>query len=81
MDAGEPRVRRRGMFSHPEIPEIDEIETESAEGITARIARRKSTRIVGASRGDGPTRRGDDLNRPIRFATATGSRRLSAMPR
>lgn len=46
MDAVEPHARRRGMFSQIETSELDDIETESAEGIPARIARPKSTRKI-----------------------------------
>jgi hypothetical protein len=95
MDVCEPRVRRRGMFFQVETLELDAIETESAEGIPARIARPKPTQTVrtgtakvdeaparqvhGAGNPPRPFRR--TRARSFRFATATGSRRLSQMTR
>ena len=95
MDVCEPRVRRRGMFFQVETPELDTIETESAEGIPARIARPKPRQTVptgsskvdaaaapqvqGAGNSPRPLRR--TRGRSFRFATATGSRRLSQMTR
>ena len=102
MNACEPQVRRRGMFFHVETPELDNVEVESAEGMPARIARRKSppeTRMTSAQLKLSPTalsptdnrssiitRRAHltvarQLPRPLRFATATGSRRPSPMSR
>jgi hypothetical protein len=94
MDGCQPRVRRRGMFIHVETPELDATETESAEGIPARIARPKSRQIVRpASRtievsSANPTQAAVSARqvrprrtRSFRFATATGSRRLSQMSR
>ncbi len=43
MDEGEPRTRRRGTFIHVETPELDQIEHESAEGISVRMPARKSS--------------------------------------
>ena len=37
MVAGEPRVRRRGMFFHVETPELDQVEHEAAEGVSIRL--------------------------------------------
>jgi hypothetical protein len=89
MDEGEPRVRRRGMFLHVETPELDDVETESAEGLPARIARRrpvKAARNLSAAPDHQELRATPSLhktrmNRSFRFATATGSRRLSQMSR
>ena len=95
MDICEPRVRRRGMFFQVETPELDAIETESAEGIPARIARPKpgqtvrtgtasveataARQVQGA--GNPPRQLRRTRARSFRFATATGSRRLSQMTR
>ena len=49
MNACESHVRRRGMFFHVETPELDDVEVESAEGMPARIARRKSPPTARAS--------------------------------
>ena len=89
MDDGEPRVRRRGMFFHVETPELDDVETESAEGMPARVTRRrpvKAARTLSAA-ADQPALRATPslhrtrMSRPFRFANATGSRRLSQMSR
>ena len=37
MVAGEPRVRRRGMFFHVETPELDQVEHEAPEGVSIRL--------------------------------------------
>ena len=95
MDVCEPHVRRRGMFFHVETPELDAIETESAEGIPARIARPKSRQTVRTAAaeveataapavqgaGNPPRHLRRTRGRSFRFATATGSRRLSQMTR
>ena len=89
MDDDGPRARRRGMFFHVETPELDDVETESAEGMPARITRRrpaKAARVLSAAP-DQPELSGipslhkTRMNRSFRFATATGSRRLSQMSR
>jgi hypothetical protein len=89
MDEGEPRARRRGMFFHAETPELDDIETESAEGMPARIARRrpaKAARTPYAATEQPafsatPSLHKTRMSRSFRFANATGSRRLSQMSR
>ena len=95
MDVCEPRVRRRGMFFQVETPELDAIESESAEGIPARIARPKPTQTVRTATahvdataarqvqgaGNPPRQLRRTRARSFRFATATGSRRLSQMTR
>src|SRR5688572_16745021 len=43
MDEGEPRMRRRGTFIHVETPELDQVEHESAEGISVRMPARKAS--------------------------------------
>ena len=80
MDAGEPRVRRRGMFIHVETAELDHVEQESAEGVPVRIAPRKPThaRVGHAQLKLSPT---DALSRAIRSANATGNRRLARTSR
>ena len=50
MDEGEPRLRRRGMFFHVETPELDQVEHESAEGISIRqVPSRKLTHAIRAT--------------------------------
>jgi len=89
MDAGEPHARRRGMFFHVETPDLDDAETESAEGLPIRAARRKpalavqptsaaTARVDAMSIASRPKPR---IRRPFRFATATDNRRLSHMSR
>jgi hypothetical protein len=86
MDAGEPRVRRRGMFTHVETPERDHMEHESVEGMPARVAQRKSTHAIRTTTHN-PLPAGDSgeiapkIRRSIRSATETGSHRLSRMSR
>ena len=89
MDDGQPRVRRRGMFFHAETPELDDVETESAEGMPARITRRRPVKAARnlSTAPDQPelratlSRHTTRMRRSIRFATATGSRQLSQMSR
>lgn len=96
MNACQPRVRRRGMFFQVETPELDNVEAESAEGMPGRIARRKSPPIARASSTRQSSAAADvpegttmtsrrplrqKRSRPLRFATATGSRRRSLMSR
>jgi hypothetical protein len=84
------------MFFHVETAELDDIEVESAEGMPARTARRKSPPTARASSNEQLTdarnarngaagraqlRLRTDENRPFRFATATDSRRQSPMSR
>ena len=82
MDAGTPRVRRRGLFFHVETPELDGIETESAEGMPARIARKpiQAMRASAAPAAQSKlnstaSRQQVRMRRSFRFASATGSRR------
>ena len=44
MDAGEPRPRRRGMFFQGDT-EIDQVETDAAEGIPVRSTRKVAANV------------------------------------
>ena len=47
MDAGQPRVRRRGFFFHVEPDELDPVEHDAAEGLSVRPGpSRKATHAV-----------------------------------
>lgn len=85
MDAADPRTRRRGMFFPAETQEIDEIETESAEGMPIRTSRRRTARAMRATSDAAyatPDARGTlDAEDLFRFASATDSRPLSPMNR
>jgi hypothetical protein len=87
MDAGEPRVRRRGSFIHAETPERDHLEYESAEGMPARVAQRKPTHAVRTGFADSTLGTADPgeiaprLRRSTRSASATDSHRQSRMSR
>jgi hypothetical protein len=87
MDAGEPHARRRGMFVQAETPELDAMETESAEGMPVRIARRKRTLAARPGSALPPdaipnaSKHQHQIRRPFRFANETGSRRLLPMHR
>ena len=86
MDASGPRLRRRGMFFHVETPELDNVEHESAEGVSVRlrVSRPRQERAIVGSRKPTHAVRTTSLTSPdsdIRLATATGSHRQSRMPR
>jgi hypothetical protein len=82
MDESEPRLRRRGMFVHVETPELDQIEHESAEGISIRrVPTRKPThavRMISESKSESHERARRD---PLRSESATGSHRQARMSR
>ena len=87
MDEGEPRLRRRGMFFNIETPELDDIEHDSAEGISMRQApTRKPTQAARATSLSQsvravPTPRRRVARRSIRSASGTGSRQQARMSR
>ena len=86
MDAGEPRVRRRGMFFHVETSEPDHGEHESAEGISIRQGpTRKHTHAIRTSLSQSEHTAGQNqpagASRTFRSATATDSRRQARMSR
>ena len=91
MDAGEPRVRRRGFFLHSsEGNEPDTGEHENPEGFAVRVRFASSTmpRKMGSSRGErhnGRSHRSErDLTEgmpAIRSGSVTGSRQRSHLPR
>ncbi len=89
MDAGEPHARRRGMFVHVDPPEPDASESESAEGVPVRAARRKATQTTRPYRTasppmeppTSPDSHEPGMRRPFRFESGTDSRRPSHMSR
>ena len=89
MDAGEPRVRRRGFFLHSDTGEPDTGEYENAEGFTvrARTGRQAGSRHVGASARQSAGRRSHEQpdtseSLPgIRSGSVTGSRQRAHLPR
>jgi hypothetical protein len=44
MDAGEPRVRRRGFFFHVETPDLDATDHDSADGTSMRLRAARPSR-------------------------------------
>lgn len=82
MDAGEPRVRRRGFFLHSDTTtgEPDTGEHENPEGfiVRVRIARRSVSRQVAGMRVSGgrshSQTRAEDMRPQLRSGSATGSR-------
>ena len=83
----EPRMRHRGYFSHVEPHSPDQVEQESAEGVSIRPAStRKPTHAVRAtSLSTSTTREAVKGTRhegvAIRSASATGSHRQSRTSR
>ncbi len=92
MVAGEPRVRRRGMFFHVETPELDQVEHESADGVSIRlrvgrpkverrqivaVSSRKATHAVRSSSRDSSL----SASSEFRLASETGSHRQARMSR
>ena len=88
MVAGEPRVRRRGMFFHVETPELDQAEHEAPEGVTIRLraARPRVERpqvVSVSSRKATHAVRSSSLSSSseFRLASGTGSHRQARMSR
>ncbi len=89
MDAGEPRVRRRGFFLHSDTGEPDTGEYENAEGyaVRTRISRYAAPRHVGSSarHSTGRTSREESTSSEslpaIRSGSVTGSRQRAHLPR
>ena len=88
MVASEPRARRRGMFFHPETPELDHVEHEAPEGVSIRlrasrpkVERRQSAAV--SSRKASHAVRSSSLSSPseFRLANATGSHQQARMSR
>ena len=89
MDAGEPRVRRRGFFLHSDSGEPDTGEYENAEGFTVRtrISRSNTPRHIGTSARHSAGRQSREQPAPseslpaIRSGSVTGSRQRAHLPR
>ena len=97
MGIAEPRVRRRGFFFHVETPELDHVEQESTEGVSARLrvarpraeraivsSARKPTHAVRTTALSSPTSESVESSRPtvaLRLASETGSHRQARMSR
>lgn len=90
MDAGEPRVRRRGFFLHSDTGEPDTGEYENAEGfsVRARTGRSAAPRHIGTSARHSAGRQSrEDVSMmseslpAIRSGSVTGSRQRAHLPR
>ena len=85
MNAGEPRVRRRGFFLHSSDGNETEVgEHENPEGFTvrARIARSQAPRQLASTGRHVRTESRVDEGRPqIRSGSVTGSRQRAHLPR
>ena len=89
MDASEPRVRRRGSFVHVETPELDNVEQESAEGVSVRLrtsrprAERHALTSVSSRKPTHAVRTVslDSTHHELRLATGTDSHRQARMSR
>jgi hypothetical protein len=84
MDAGEPRLRRRGFFLHSsDSGEPDTGEHENPEGFSVRVrvaAPSAPWQISGSGRSRS-TSRTENTNPQIRSGSVTGSRQRAHMPR
>jgi hypothetical protein len=86
MDAGQPRVRRRGFFLHSEtIGDHDTAEHENPEGFMVRVrlgrrASRRAARLASGGRSRVVTPLEDGLPE-IRSGSVTGSRQRAHLPR
>ena len=88
MVAAEPRVRRRGMFLHVETPEPDQVEHESAEGVSIRlragrpkVEQRRQILSVSSRKATHAVRSSSLTSSDFRLATGTGSHRQVRMSR
>ena len=84
MDAGEPRVRRRGFFLHStDVTESDTGEHENPEGFPVRVRTHRSPtpRRFSGGRQAGSEGRTDDERAEIRSGSVTGSRQRAHLPR
>ena len=84
MDAGEPRLRRRGFFLHsPDTGEGDTGDHENPEGVAIRVRVAKPTvprQIVSSGRSRTASR-AENTNPEIRSGSVTGSRQRAHLPR
>jgi hypothetical protein len=84
MDAGEPRLRRRGFFLHSsDSGEPDTGEHENPEGFTVRVrvpAPSVPRQIAGSGRSRAESRI-ENTNPEIRSGSVTGSRQRAHLPR
>jgi hypothetical protein len=84
MDAGEPRMRRRGFFLHSSDtgePDSGEHENPEGFGVRVRTARLSLPRQVGDSGRSRSAARADGATEQIRSGTVTGSRQRAHLPR
>jgi hypothetical protein len=84
MDAGEPRLRRRGFFLHSsEGGEPDTGEHENPEGfsVRVRVAAPSAPRQISGSGRSRTTSQTENTNPQIRSGSVTGSRQRAHMPR
>jgi len=84
MDAGEPRLRRRGFFLHSsDSGEPDAGEYENPEGfsVRTRISAPTAPRRISSSGRSRNTARAEHTDPQIRSGSVTGSRQRAHMPR
>jgi hypothetical protein len=85
MDAGEPRLRRRGFFLHSsDSGEPDSGEYENPEGfsVRTRVAAPSVPRQIASSSGRSRhATRVENTNPQIRSGSVTGSRQRAHLPR
>ena len=84
MDAGEPRLRRRGFFLHsPDTGEGDAGELENPEGFAVRVRVTKPSvpRQIASSGRSRTAARIENGNPQIRSGSVTGSRQRAHLPR
>ena len=84
MNAGEPRVRRRGFFLHStDVTEPDAGEHENPEGFPVRVrtTRAPAPRHFTGGRTTRTEGRNDDGRPAIRSGSVTGSRQRAHLPR
>jgi hypothetical protein len=84
MDAGEPRLRRRGFFLHSsEGGEPDTGEHENPEGfsVRVRVAAPSAPRQISGSGRSRTASQTENTNPQIRSGSVTGSRQRAHMPR
>jgi len=84
MDAGEPRLRRRGFFLHSsDSGEPDSGEHENPEGFNVRVraAAPSTPRQIASSGRSRNASRIENTNPQIRSGSVTGSRQRAHLPR
>ena len=84
MDAGEPRLRRRGFFLHSSEngePDTGEHENPEGFGVRVRVAAPPAPRQMGSSGRSRAASRIENTDPQIRSGSVTGSRQRAHLPR